>query len=170
MAFKTWTVGEVLTSADLNRYAVQQAFVIKAADKSIASNTVLQDDDHLFLALAANTRYLIESMIRYNGLSGPVDFKVGWSAPAGATFDWVCDGLDPNVTGPTGGVSRNRLTLADTASAATISADAFILARGVLTTAAVAGNLQFRWAQDSSNSNALVVRAGSLLQATRLTP
>ncbi|GIH29101.1 hypothetical protein Aph01nite_74110 [Acrocarpospora phusangensis] len=170
MAFKTWTVGEVLASADLNRYAVQQNHVIKAADESVASSTVMQNDDHLLLPVAANTRYLVDSLVKYFG-EDLADMKFGWTAPAGATLDWYSDAYWTG-TSDSGKVMREVRTLAQTQSCGCSGASFTFAAalRGTLNVGGTAGNLQLQWAQVTSNGTANQVLTGSLLRVTRLVP
>lgn len=51
-------------------WAVPWVEVVKAADESVTSSTVLQDDDHLFFAAAAGVTYLVEAVLIYKGGAG----------------------------------------------------------------------------------------------------
>lgn len=180
MPFKQWSDGEILTEADLDKYLIQQVSAIKEADESVASSTTVQNDNELFVPLLANSRYYIEYFIVYSALEA-ADLKIAWSVPSGASMDWTHGGLAGGH--PTGGtdntalgrISRNALTETSEGwiGAAQDSGSAVIQCvvpgEGHVTTGATAGNLQFRFAQWTSNATASIVYANSLIIAQKLT-
>lgn len=97
MAFKQWGYDEVGYAADVNRYWVQGLHVFKAADETVTNSATVQNDDHLVLAVAANTDYWMECQVVYNAPTAN-DMKLGWTVPAGATFEWSNNGLALGAT------------------------------------------------------------------------
>lgn len=135
--------------------------IVKIADESVTSSTVLQDDDELFLPLAASTNYAFEVFIYYVGGSSP-DFKMAFTVPAGATIVWVeIDGLN---SGPE---SLTNTPITGSGTAATIpdiTTPSWIRASGSVINGSTAGNLTLQWAQGTSSATAATVKAGSNLR------
>ncbi|MGI5493889.1 hypothetical protein [Microtetraspora malaysiensis] len=167
MAFKLWTVGEVLTSADLNRYAVQQALVVKPSDETVNSTTV-QDDDHLIVAAAANTNYWLDAYIVYSG----GDIRLHFTGPG--SLQWTAMALNTSSTSSSPFDTIHIKSYGygtDVASGGWGAGhDMGLSIRGVLRGGASPGSLQLRWAQSIGESQAVTVRAGSTIRLTRLTP
>lgn len=136
----------------------------KNANQSVASSTVLQNDTALFLALQANKTYEFALRVLYNGIGGGGgEMKFGWSVPAGTTMQW---GLNYAVA-PTLGLALVYGTQSSVlAGGANGTANPLPLwMEGFVTTAGTAGNLQFQWAQNTSNATATTVMIGSRLIA-----
>lgn len=172
MPFKQFSDDEVLTYDVVNRYFVQQTSVIKSADETVTSSVTLQNDDHLSVAVLANSQYFVEFFIIYDAIQA-ADIQIGWSAPSGATFDWTHGGLGTSATTSVGPVSRNYRTLSDVGTiggpSASSGTNAVIPGEGRLVTVGSSGNLVFRWAQNTSNATGSVVKANSVLIVQRLT-
>lgn len=164
--FKTWISGEILSAADLNKLP-QYNHVIKAANESVTSSTAMQDDDHLFLSVSANTDYLVEAFLLYTGISTGY-LKIGWSGPASATFDWTPDSVTGG--GTVGQVDRGGLTIADVGFAHVVNTTVKTVAlpQGLLRVAGTAGTFRFRWAQANVQATATIVYANSYMRITRL--
>lgn len=168
---RTWVTNEVVTAAIMNAHVRDNlnainGFVRKSADESVASSTVLQNDDHLFLPLAANGTFVVEGLLVYNGqtfAAGPGDLKVDWTLPAGATMRWVRNGPGSNTPNGIDLVVTDNATIRalGTYGAATDVGASF---RGWITTGATAGTLQMRWAQNASTGVATTIRTGSFLR------
>ncbi|MEV0993407.1 hypothetical protein [Nonomuraea sp. NPDC050202] len=172
MPIKTFGSGEVPDAADLNRYPLQQAFRLKTADESVASSTTLQDDNHLFLSVAANTEYWVQAHLIYEGAANPSgDLQLGWSFPSGSTWTWVSDALGSGVTGSTDIISRTRQVGSGSSSPGTVGAGILVIAvpKGVLRVGSNSGFLRLRWAQLASTATPTIVKTGSLLTIRRLT-
>jgi hypothetical protein len=211
MPFKDFTVGEVLSSADVDLYLMSQViirctsstrpsspaegwhiyetdtqrfmvyksgawrieapytFVRKPSDETVTSSTSLQDDNDLFVSVAANATYWVDGFIIYSG-SDVADINAGWSAPAGATFDWALNTGDNTATSANMPIYRLSSLVTDTIFVGCIGSTLRLSAplTGVLVTAGTSGTLRFRWAQLASNATASTVRAGSFLRLTRL--
>ncbi|MEU4576600.1 hypothetical protein [Nonomuraea sp. NPDC023979] len=172
MPIKTWSSGERPSAADLNRYPLQQAFRLKTADESVTSSITLQDDNHLFLSVAANTDYWVQGHLIYEGAANPSgDLQLGWSYPSGAAWTWVSDALGTGETASTGIISRTRQVGSGSSSPGTVGAGVLVVAvpKGVLRVGSSSGFLKLRWAQLASSGTPTIVKTGSLLTIRRLT-
>lgn len=156
--------GERVTADLLNEFAPLSA--VKSADESVTSSTTLQNDDSLFLSVAANTSYQISVLLVYNGgTQGSSDLKVGWTAPSGATLVW---GIAYRDTGGAAHIGAGDITLTLAAGTNGTSNNYSVLVTATLTTGSTAGTLQLQWAQNTSSSTATTVKAGSSLIGTQL--
>ncbi|MBB2914849.1 hypothetical protein FHS43_006161 [Streptosporangium becharense] len=171
MAFKDWVPGAVLTAADLDRYMMQQDWVVKTSDQSVTNSATPVLDSELMLTVEANSRYWVDAFLIADGATGG-DLQLGWTGPAGCAFDWVSDGLAVAATTGVDAVSRTAQGLTNLPSIGMIGVGSNIAIplRGVLTTAGSGGVLRVRWAQATANATATRMRAGSLLRITKLVP
>ena len=134
---------------------------LKTIDESSPANSTLQDDDELLLAGLVAGTYLIEGTLFYSRTSGATSLlKIGWTvSDASGTFEW-------STGAPSGGdaaLSSKTATLNAQTSVGAASGCA-IYGRLILT---ISGSLQMRFAL-STGTDALVVRKGSSLRATRI--
>jgi hypothetical protein len=143
-------------------------YVRKTADEALANSTTMQDDDHLFVSVVANAVYWVQGWILYT--AGNVgDFKMGWSAPTGATLNWNAGGsvntnlqaifFDVQDVANTDSVGGNIGTTGRTQTATP---------HGLLKVSSTAGTLKFRWAQNTSEGTSLTVLTDSMLMLTRV--
>lgn len=168
MAFKSWGHDEVAYAADLNRFWVQGVHVFKAADEAVTNSATLQNDDHLLLAVAANTDYWMECLVIYNAPTAN-DMKLAWTAPAASTFEWSNNGLALGATGSVDNISRTALGLASTATIGGSGGDAICAMKGLLRVAGTGGTLQMQFAQNTAGVGTNVtVKTGSMVMLTRL--
>lgn len=141
----------------------------KSADEPI-SNATLQDDDALFLNLAANATYIIDGWFVYNGqtfATGPGDLKITWLIPAGSTFRWTRNGAPSNNSNALDTVVTDEAAIRVLGTFGT-GTDVSASPRGRIVTVGTAGQLKLRWAQNASTGTATIMRAGSYLRATRV--
>jgi len=159
------------SASDFNRYFMQQHSRVKSSDESVISSTTLQDDNHLFAPVDANTDYWVWCLIFYTGAAEPVDgdCKLNWDAPSGATFDWLSDSLGSATTGPVNIVSRNKQDIGSSPSAGTTGGNTAAPIKGLLRVGGTAGTLQLTWAQLASTATPTTIYAGSTLLVRRLT-
>lgn len=171
MPIRIFEPGDRPTSADFNRYFLQQHVAIKTVDESVSSSTTRQLDDELFAPVDDNTDYWVWCIIFYLGPSSGGDLVLDWDGPSGCTFDWVSDALGSAADGPVNTVSRNAQGISNTPAPGTLGTgtDLCVLVKGVLRTGASSGTLQLKWAQLSSSSTAVTVMADSTLILRRLT-
>lgn len=170
MPIRDWAPGDTPNGADLNRYFMQQDSKLKTADQTVTSSTTFVDDLHLFVNVQANTQYWVVAFLIYEaGTTG--DLKIGWTAPAGAGFNWVSDSLPSTETTSTGTISRAGQGLGNTPAPAGVGAGSLVMSipKGVLVVGSTSGTLRFRFAQSVSDPVASRVKANSLLMIRRLT-
>lgn len=136
--------------------AQHQVFVRKTADETLSSNTTLQNDDALLWAVRSNAVYIMHLWVLYqSGTAG--DFKMGFTVPASTTMAWAWFGSDTNLAVVNAGPFNESSSTAAGGSTANLWAHV----HGVITTSATSGNVQFQWAQNSSDGTSTIVRAGS---------
>src|SRR3954470_12639098 len=97
MPIKDFVAGESPLASDFNRYFMQQIYVQKAFDESVASSTTSHDDTELFFTPILNTDYWITMFIIYDA-DAAGDLKISWSVPTGSTFDYVSDAIGSAAT------------------------------------------------------------------------
>jgi hypothetical protein len=169
MPFKTFVDGAVLQAdADVDRFFIQQTHVIKSADESVTSSTTLQNDDQLAVPLLASSHYWIEAFLIYSAATAS-DLSLAISVPTGAALYWSHGGLRGGATSSVDNISRTFVDETGTGWIGGTGGDAVVMGEGHVTTGVTAGNLQIRWAQNTSGATATIVKAGSILIAQRLT-
>jgi len=139
----------------------------KPSDESVASSIALQDDDHLVLPIGASETWVYDALVDAFSTSATPDFKMAFTAPAGATmkFAYLC--ASASLTA----FIQNVLTTSGTAGPL-IPLGASIVnpchVRGTVVSGATAGYVHLQWAQNTSNGTATTVRTGSHLIGTRI--
>lgn len=146
-------------------------FADKTADETVTSSTTLQDDDQLFLPVAANARYILDAFIIYTGAADPAGgLKMGWTGPSGATMKWTNFGTNGDITGATL-VEYNVVveTIAGGRSVGTnLTTEMSCQPRGRLATGGSSGTFRFQFAQGASNATGTVVKAGSYVRLVKV--
>lgn len=144
--------------------------VVKAATETVTSSTTFQDDNELFVPVAANATYRFDILLLHSsGTTGKI--KIQFTAPAGASTAWGVIGVNSAVTSST--------VVTDLAMPSRVLSDTLVLGGGNLTgttalisgsitTSSTAGNLTLQWAQNTSDGAATQVRAGSTLSMKRI--
>lgn len=136
--------------------------VVKGADESVTSSTTLQNDDALFLSVAANATYLFECYLNYEGGTlGSSDLKLVWSAPSGATMRFTFAHVDTSGNNVCSVTSAAGSTLTTGTNGAASLRGATM--KGTLAVGATAGTLQLTWAQNTSSGTATIIHALSHL-------
>jgi hypothetical protein len=166
MAPPTWSVGQVLTAADVNNWFVPLA-AYRTSSQSVTSSTTLVNDNQLFVTVAANAVYYLQLGLNYTAATAG-DLAGGWALPSGASI--------------TNTVSMSLLsTAAGYGDDATSGGGSTVVAGGVgsgtnagaksdwiLTTGGSSGTCQFQWAQLASFATATSVVAASFLILQRI--
>lgn len=149
--------GQRVSADELNALGPLQ--VIKPGDQSYTT-TSLQNDTDLVLPVAANTSYLVNIFLVYEGgTAGSADMKVGMSLPSGATFRAANFGM--NASGGTTGsnaVIDNATITGQTNGAGTVRS---LTLTGTLVTGSSAGNFQLQACQNSSSATAVKIHGQS---------
>lgn len=161
--YPTWLAGQRITASALTQ--MEPLLAYKFVDEPLASSAVLQNDNELFLSVAANACYTLDCWIQFTATAG-VDIKVAWTFPAGSTMAFAALGTgtvnftDHDASVVAGGTSRGARGNGATPQS--------INARGHLLTSGTAGTLQLQWAQNASNVAATTVLAGSWIRLNRV--
>ena len=146
----------------------------KAADESVTSSAVLQNDDDFSVALAAGKTYRIELFLTASGIAAG-DIRIAWAVTGGVAALGGRHVLGPEsaTTGPAATLMRSTGTHALTTNiiygldVSTITAvrEDFLVETP---TAGTAGALALQWAQGTSNATATIVRSQSVLYVTEI--
>jgi hypothetical protein len=151
--------------------------VRKTLDETVNNSAVLQNDDHLLLAIAANEVWLIDLYLLQNSPSANSDVKMGWAYPSGCSIYWgVPLFYSTYNTGylywqsvlSTGALTAI-LTAASTESVASLIGTQGIHIIAIVINGATAGTLNFQWAQNTAVAENTKILANSCLIAHKLT-
>lgn len=169
--------GHTTTAADLTALmaGITQAYgigAVKTADETVTSNTTLQNDDELAVALATATTYRLESRLYVFGAAAG-DIKVALAFPANTTVQAF--GGHSIVTGAvtvaTSADVEARAVVTQTASPTTALSFGVPDTNGIVVTlsatvvtTSTAGTLNLQWAQNSSSGTGTIVKIGSWLR------
>jgi len=139
---------------------------VKLVAESLASSIVLQPDNELFFYAEANSRYLVECRVNYECLLG-ISFKAQWVFPTGSTAGagsgkamWIAQpngfaagnteitslGFDPETSATMGSYGVGTIDMAYWTF--------------ILDTGPTPGNVTLYWAQATSSTTAMTLRAG----------
>lgn len=171
MAVPVYVAGQILNASDCNNWFIPTAVAIKPSDTGRASTTALANDPDLVLGLSANSTYEITGNIFYDGGTGvgnEGDIKYAWAVPTSGSF--VGSMIHLNVSGNFAGAFQQIDGDANAGSAQTqgIGVIMILTVSGMVTVASTAGNLTFRWAQNTSETTNTHVKANSYLVARRI--
>lgn len=170
---RTWTDGELENGTVLNQHirdnflAVPHIIAVKTADESVTSSIVLQNDDHLVLALGATeTWHVMFKLLAFGNGTGNLRLQV--TVPGSSVYSLGVN--SPNSAGTlvaqrlynTGGASADINVFAATQGTTHIL-------EGWIWTTGTAGNLQLQWAQAISDATATTLKKGSLLLGMKVT-
>jgi len=167
----TQNAGHVTTAQEWSDILafIQPLFARKTIDESVTSSTTIQDDDELSLTVIANATYDVTCHIIYQA-DGVGDMNVQFSGPAGASFNWVANGVASTQTA-TGSFFVGEGTLATTnIVVGGNGAGSSVVCRpsGLLIVGGTAGTFRFRWTQGTSSGTATIVKANSFMTARRV--
>lgn len=147
-----------LNAAATNVIANQMTQVIKPADQSVSSSTAFVDDDDLTFTIGPNESWSFQmNLLAFSGTSPDLKFSI--SAPAGASCSWgVLEAENSTSAGSLGcGASSGSISGS--------GADEPYLLYGTVATGVTGGSVTLRWAQNTSNAAATIVRGGSYMLA-----
>jgi hypothetical protein len=140
--------------------------VRKTADESLASNTTLQDDDHLkWTNVAANAIYLLEMAVFYEADAG--DFKYGFTFPTGLTMKFGHSGVY-DIASAFGNIANQTQAAPVFIGGIGAAIGLTLPLSGIVLAGGSSGTLQFQWAQNTSSGNATTVLTGSWGRLTRI--
>ena len=134
--------------------------VRKPTNESVSNLSVLQNDDALVLSLAAHKTYIVEGVIFASAGKAIPDLRLAFAAPDGSdmAIGYLTDAILQNGGGVlnTSGASSRRIQIPASTSIP-------IIIRGTIV-AGSTGDLQLKWAQFTSNGNAVTILKGSYLK------
>jgi len=139
----------------------------KTADETVSNSTTLQNDDALFVAVAANCTYELRLYVIYDA-GTTADYKWALTYPAGSTLNYtvVTHAADLTFTEP--GASAVASGTAVAAGGNGLGTPRGIHVLGNLVTSTTAGTLQYQWAQNGAVVENTLTKAGSQLVVARL--
>lgn len=166
-----FAAGQKLRASELDdRLAV---FGRVLADVSVTNSTTLVNAAGLAVAMQANSIYAMDGYIAYT-CNGTADVKFAISVPTGTVGSWGLYAVAVGSTGGEGDISAARLDAFGDSSLVTAGGNSVgtgamsCLPRGLITTAATAGSLQVRFAQNTANATPTKIEAGSWLRLVRI--
>jgi hypothetical protein len=166
MPIPIWVPGQILTSSDVDTWFVPKV-IIKPSQTSRASTTSMTNDPDLVLALASSASYTINGVIFYDGATASSsDIKWTFTVPSGSNGQYFVP--HQNLSGSFTGAFQSNWTDTLTANTNGVGSVMCLDFAGIIQTGGSTGNLQFQWAQNSSNATNTHVNAQSYLVATRI--
>lgn len=150
-----------------------QIIVRRSSDSAAKTNNTLANDDTLKLSVAANEVWFFEAFLIESAANATMDFKVGWSVPAGTTMLWGTIGNGTQITGgymgiAAGGTPTPMITESGTVSYGSQNGITGHPALGIIAVGGTAGVVNLQWAQDTTDAGNLVLKANAYIRATRL--
>lgn len=138
----------------------------KTANETVNNSNVLQNDDHLKVALEANKAYSFELKIWLSSGATP-DFKYTFTMPSGGDASWGDSGVI-GATAVGAAMSYYSVTAPSVVVVAGTGDPKMLFISGIATNGANAGDLQFKWAQNTAHASDTIVYANSLMIATKV--
>ena len=141
----------------------------KTVSTGRTSTIARTNDPHLQATLNANFVYSLSMWLVFDA-DAAGDIAYNWSFPAGVTMTWDTIGQLGTATVNSGSVFTGGLDQTGIVVLGGIGAGTKMVghARGVVTTAASGGTLNFQWAQSASSGVTTTLQAGSWLTLTRV--
>lgn len=134
------------------------SLIVKEADETVTNSNTVQNDDELLFAVAANEVWQFEGVLLLSAHPTP-DFRVTFTGPTGAVGSFAAaystGALDESVSSD---------ALGNVLSFAAASQGTVLRFWGGIHNGANAGNLQLKWAQNTSDANNTKVLAGSYIK------
>lgn len=157
----TFAAGDRPTAAQLED--IRGLRVYKTFTETVNNSATMQNDDELFLAVAASTTYVFNCMLVYSS-NTTADFKFAWTYPTGATAQYLLLGTALSGTALS---TFQRDAAAGGILEGSVSNQA-ILMTGTWTISTTAGTLQLQWAQNTANASNTQVLLGSYLELKKV--
>ena len=177
---RTWVTSEVVTAAQFNAHVRDNELALvdriqlvrKSADENVISSTTLQNDDHLLFTAVAGQTYVGEVVCFFTSSSSAIDAKVGFAFPAG-TMSFGTTAMDPAVA--SGVIGSGIWTAFSSATSGTSAASVGVASADTVVRVpftflcTTGGTVNFMWAQNTSTATNMTLKAGSSIQAIRVT-
>lgn len=146
--------------------APSHLIAIKTADESVSSSTTVQDDDHLFFTLAANSFYELKCWLRVYAATGTPHFRYAF-VEADGEYDTYVRSFDQGGTTTTASDAANE-SVVDDVLALNAATEKLMEITGWIRTGGSGGVFKLQWAQWTSDATATTVRAGSYMKVEKL--
>lgn len=140
--------------------------VYKTADENVNNSNVLQNDDHLSLAIGASEVWGFQLYLFGHG-DGDADFKWDFTVPASATGRHA-GSIIPQSVATDDNVATAIGTSITLDIAGTIDREFSLNIWGLVVNSTNAGTLQFRWAQGTTDATDTKLYTGSFMVAHKL--
>lgn len=166
MAFTTYkTSGDEVPASYIQNLIseVRPVFARKTLDETVNNSAVMQNDDALFVSVAANTTYKFELNLRIT-TNTTADFKSTFTFPTGLTMQYSA----PVITAGASAMFPFSLSQTDTVAIEGNASAFTAVYEGLVVVSSTAGTLQVQWAQNTANLSNTVVSAGSYLLLTKV--
>jgi hypothetical protein len=147
---------------------VRPVHAYKSSSEIVSNSTTLQNDDHLFVSVAASVVYNFRLQLIYEA-GTTADYKYALTFPAGALMAFGTQSQDTAAAYFPSGQSTYTSGTALTAGGSGIGTIRSILITGTLEMSTTAGTLQYQWAQNSAVVENTVTRYGAYLVLYRMT-
>lgn len=128
-----------------------------SSDQSVTSSTTATDATDLSFSVAANLYYAFEFVLLFTGASGGLKVNMTFPTSPTAVYYAVTSSLNSTVTGGATAAGTD-LTVFSTVPATWVNAVSVV---GFLSNGANAGAVQMKFAQQTSNATATVLKKGS---------
>lgn len=164
--------GDIAALTALETNALLRFVAYKAADESVTSSAVLQDDNDLIVPIGANEVWMVEWTLFTTGNQG-ADIVVAITAPAGASGWWGSIGLPPTATDSATATADVRMASEPFGTphnhgVVSTTLPAMLVLKALCINGGTAGNVALQWAQAVSGGTATVVESGSFVRAERV--
>lgn len=158
-------------------YFSSPLYAVKAANESVTSSITFQNDDHLVLAVEANTNYTLTGFLLANGdIDGDLKLQFTYPVSAAITYGLVAPALpntgNSNTDANLGGRPEDASSPSNTVEIGTTTSSTnptTVIFMGYLSVGATAGNLVLQWAQQTSSATATTLLKNSWIKLERVT-
>ena len=142
------------------------AAVRKSADQSVTSSTTIANDTHLKFAIGANETYTFNLWLYTSAANSTPGIKWNVAGPSGSTVFFSPPNTYPMADGA---------TVIATIGSATDTFQGFVdgnlrpmLIQGSILNGSTAGDVQLKWAQNTSSGTSTTVKAGSFIYGIKV--
>jgi len=146
--------------------------VLKTADQSVISSTVLVDDTQLQFSIGAGESWVFDiSLIVSNSSLNTPDWKSAMLAPVGSTCSVILFGHEGRGENFPQANTTDCTTPGEMINLAVQDDDGFgfnVEMQGIVTAGVTGGTVKLQWAQGTSIANNLTVKSGSILTAYKV--
>ncbi len=158
----TIATGQVALAADVNALLTK---IRKTSDETVNNSTVLQNDNELLFAMAANEVWHV-ALIMIIDSSAVADFKFGFSLPAGATAHGYYIGHSSAGAAIQGALIQTSVSDLQGVGVGTGRNQAIV--NLVVINGVNAGNFQLQWAQNTAEVSDTKLLTNSCITAGKV--